>query len=1224
MITYTKEEALAATLDYFNGDALATNVFVTKYALKNKIGELVEKTPTDMHHRLAKEFARIEANYPNGLSEEEIFSHFDHFKEIVPQGSPMYGIGNDFANVSLSNCVVVASPKDSVSSIMNTGRDMANLFKRRCVEENTTVITLENGPMKIKDVEIGMSVLSFDINKKESVYRKVLNKFLTNVKKEDRIEIKLDSGAILKTSTKHPILTFSENYNYINGGIIKEKDVCIKPNHQTFDDSHMTKGEIDAGWFVGAHIGDGTCGAVRRNQGSSEKKYRFRFSGDNEEIVSEYARIFNQYSGSCANYAISYRKDYKVSVWEYANANIDNLKILSKYIDNQYGKKTYSAKTPKIIKEKNLWWPYIAGLIDTDGTISDHGIDIGICAKDIIDDVAGFLTGQGLMIHTSIRLPKKRNEKALYLLSIHCSKEFSLFFSKFLRHNKKREQFSKASKEFSRKKFLSEAEINEIYTTYKSRKSNTMGGAYSIIPLMNKSRMLGIGGLNELEKNNLISTKKKNEISQRTFVKTVSRDEISEIYYDIEVEETNNFFAGNFGLINIHNCGVGTDLSELRPEGMFVNNSAGTTTGAWSFAEYFSNIGRMIGQNGRRSAEMLSMDIRHPDIEKFVTMKYDLTKVTGANISVKITDDFMTAVERDDAFELRFPCESELPLLTKEIRARDLWKKIVDAATKTAEPGILMWDNILKFLPAECYKNKGFKHISTNPCAELPLSAEDSCRLMTLNLTGFIKNKFLNNSFFDFEYFSKVVAHAMRLQDDLVDLELEKLDKIIVSLDTEDEIAVYSKLRTSCANGRRTGLGTHGLADAIACLNLAYDSDEALVVIGKIYETLKNTAYFESTNLAKERGSFPVFEWYLEKDNLFIKSLPEYIRLAIMTNGRRNISILTNAPTGSVSILSQTSSGIEPVFRNTYTRRRKLSHNEFDTIADFTDVVGDKWSEYVVYHHNIQAYFKQFNTEIIPTFFTESDKIDWKQRVKIQGIITSHMDHSVSSTINLPKGTSQDTVSELYMLGWKMGLKGITVYVDGSRDGVLITDKKSVEFSQHEGARRPDELDCDIHNLTIRGEKWTVLIGLLNGKPYEVIGGANKLIDLNKSDKVGKILKVKLGKNQTRYDLLVGGHHIKDVVSVFDNANHSAFTRILSLSLRHGAKINYIVEQLQKEQDSDMFSFSRCIARVLKNYIEDGTKASGQKACGGCGTTNLIYQDGCVSCGERCGWSRCS
>jgi len=669
-------------------------------------------------------------------------------------------------------------------------------------------------------------------------------------------------------------------------------------------------------------------------------------------------------------------------------------------------------------------------------------------------------------------------------------------------------------------------------------------------------------------------------------------------------------------------CGVGIDISNLRPEGMTVNNSAGTTTGAWSFADFYSYVCRMIGQNGRRGALMISLDVRHPDVEKFVTMKHDLTKVTGANVSIKITDDFMEAVEQDQEFTLRFPVDSDNPTYSKTVRAREVWKSVVDSATKTAEPGLLMWGNIEKFLPAESYKDHGFKTLTTNPCGEIPLSAFDSCRLISVNLKSFVVNPFEPNAYFHFEKFEAVAKRAMRLSDDLVELEIEKLTKIVNACDTPDEKELWTNLLRACVDGRRTGLGTHGLADALACLSIPYDSADGLVMIDKIYRTLKESAYTESVWLARERGSFAVFDWKLEKDNEFIKSLSTSIQNAIKTFGRRNISILTNAPTGSVSIMSQTSSGLEPVFRNFYIRRRKLSHNEQDQIAAFVDAMGDKWTEYKVYHQNVQDYLKKFETEEVPVFFTESDKIDWKRRVEIQGVIQKHIDHSISSTINLPKGTSPDVVSELYRLGWKLGLKGITVYVDGSRDGVLITETKKEEFPQHNAPKRPTTLETDIHNVTIKGEKWTILVGVMDGKPYEVLGGANKIVDLPKNAKKGQLVKVSTGKNQARYDLIVDDLTVKDVSKVFDNPNYSTFTRLLSLSLRHGAPINYVVEQMQKEQDSDIFSFARSISRVLKQYVPDGTKATGQKTCPECSSNNLIYQDGCVTCSD-CGNSKC-
>ena len=671
-------------------------------------------------------------------------------------------------------------------------------------------------------------------------------------------------------------------------------------------------------------------------------------------------------------------------------------------------------------------------------------------------------------------------------------------------------------------------------------------------------------------------------------------------------------------------CGVGLDISDLRPEGAPVNNSARTTTGAWSFADFYSYVCRMIGQNGRRGALMISMDIRHPDIEQFVKMKHDLTKVTGANVSVKITDEFMEAVENGETFTLQFPVDADNPTHLSQVDAASLWTTIVESATATAEPGLLMWDNITKNLPAHEYAD--FKTKTTNPCGEIPLSAYDSCRLISLNLKSMVTHPFTPKAAFDFEKLQEVAAIGMRLSDDLVELELEKLENIRHIADSDDEKELWTHLHQAAQNGRRTGLGTHGLADAIACLNLAYDSTEALPIITKIYETLRNAAYKESVYLAQDRGAFPAFDWSVEEKNEFIQRLPEDLRNLIAQHGRRNISILTNAPTGSVSIMSQTSSGLEPVFRNSYIRRRKLSHDEQHLEADHVDDLGDRWVEYTVHHHNVQEYLSLTGDTAIPAFFVESDSINWEQRVAVQAAIQRSIDHSISSTINLPKGTSPQLVGQLYMEGWKQGLKGITVYVDGSRSGVLITEKEEEStFPQHRAPKRPIELECNIHHTTIKGEKWVIMVGLMDGKPYEVMGGLSNLIEIPRDKAQGILVKNPRKSMNSIYDLRVGTNGdtiiIKDLVKVFDNANHSAFTRMISLGMRHGANIQYVVEQLQKDRDSDMFSFAKCVARVLKNYIPDGQTAT-EKSCPECDAPELIYVEGCVTC-TACGYAKC-
>ena len=678
-------------------------------------------------------------------------------------------------------------------------------------------------------------------------------------------------------------------------------------------------------------------------------------------------------------------------------------------------------------------------------------------------------------------------------------------------------------------------------------------------------------------------------------------------------------------------CGVGIDISTLRPEHTLVSNSAGSTTGAWSFADFYSYVCRMIGQNGRRGALMITLDVRHPDIEKFVTMKHDLTKVTGANVSVKINDEFMRAVENKKSFNLQFPVDSDTPTTVREIDAESLWKLIVDSATQTAEPGLMMWDTITNNLPAHSYSEDGFNTVTTNPCGEIPLSPYDSCRLIAINLVNFVDNPYSKDASFDLAKFEEISRKAMRLSDDLVELEIEKLYKILEKVDTEDEKVLWTNLLDACARGRRTGLGTLGLADTLCRLGIEYGSEESLGIVSSIYETLKISAYDESINLAEERAPFTVFDWQKEKDNKFIASLPQVLKERMSKIGRRNISILTNAPTGTCSIAAQTSSGIEPIFRLSYTRRKKINPSDKNSKVDFVDELGDKWQEFEVYHHEIKNYWnKAGECEIsqLPSCFITSDQIDWSGRIKVQSAIQNHIDHSISSTINLPKETSSEVVGNLYLEAWKAGLKGVTIYVDGSRSGVLVTKKEEKpdgDAVQH-AQKRPETLECEIHRAQIKGEDWTILVGVVNGYPYEIFGGLSEYVEIPRKYTQGLIRKRPRKTMANKYDLIVGKNGdnfvIKDIVKVFDNPNHTSFTRTISLALRHKIPLQFLVEQLQKDKEADMFSFSRVVARCLKKYIVDGTKVSSGILENCCDNPNIVYQEGCATC-LSCGYAKC-
>ncbi len=688
-------------------------------------------------------------------------------------------------------------------------------------------------------------------------------------------------------------------------------------------------------------------------------------------------------------------------------------------------------------------------------------------------------------------------------------------------------------------------------------------------------------------------------------------------------------------------CGVGIDISKLRPEGTVVNNAARTTTGAWSFADLYSYVCRMIGQAGRRGALMISIDVRHPDIFQFVKMKRDLSKVTGANVSIRINDEFMEAVRDNKDFELRWPCEGEAKI-TRTVKAMELWVEMIESVHGSAEPGLLMWDNITRELPAHYYKADGFETISTNPCGELPLSANDACRLLTINIASFVKNKFQEDASFDFKSFAHYTRMAQRLMDDIVDLEIECIDKILSLAQTQDEIALWTKLQDSCRLGRRTGTGTFALGDALACLRLPYDSDAGIEMAGKIFESFRNECYEESITLAEERGAFPIWKWETEKSCPFLQRLPEKTLKRMKKFGRRNISLLTNAPTGSVAIVSHnSSSGIEPVFRNFYTRRKKINHDDKQSRIDFVDHLGDKWQEFPVFHRNVADWIRAENPDWdgstipeLPDFFTTSDKIDWQQRVKIQGVIQSYIDHSISCTINLPEDVPKHTVGELYLRSWEHGLKGVTIYREGSRTGVLVSstkdkDGRPTKVSRTHAPRRPVALPCDIYHGVVQGDPWTIVVGLLEGEPYELFGGPSKEAGIPKSVKSGFMSKFKLSKDANRYDIAFtyNGEETKvsDIGNLFKNKTYGTFTRMLSLALRHGSPVQHLVEQLDKDESDDLHSLSSILRRALKKYVADDTIATvvAKKGCEKCGSSNVVYQDGCPVCRD-CGFTKCN
>lgn len=656
--------------------------------------------------------------------------------------------------------------------------------------------------------------------------------------------------------------------------------------------------------------------------------------------------------------------------------------------------------------------------------------------------------------------------------------------------------------------------------------------------------------------------------------------------------------------------GAGINLDTLRPEGAAVSNSARFSSGAWSFASLFSDITKAIGQQGRRGALMVSMSSEHPDLEKFIACKNDKTAVTSANISVCFSDAFLRAVENNETYNLRWPLDGKA-VFEKSISASNVWETFIKSNISSAEPGALFWDRMKEYTPNASYED--FKPICVNPCAEVAMGAYSNCRLGSINLLSFVKNRFREDAYFDYELFKRVIYIFTIMMDDLVTLDLEKME-ILASSDDKFESEMWKKYIDKTTRGREIGIGTHGLADCLAALRKVYGEEDAIEFCDKTYRLLRDEVYKTSQFLAKKRGAFPAYSEEKEVDNLFIKQDP------VLAGPRRNISLLTSAPTGSISIIHQVSSGIEPIFKQNYVRRTKATRGEEGSVRD---VDGQSYVEHVVYHPLVGEIIKSFGVDsqaYLDKYCIEAHKVSPLKKVDMQETIQKYIDHSISNTYNLPKGVSMKEVSDLYLYAWKKGLKGITIYVDGSRMGVLVDSPKTGP------QKRPDVLPCDIHYTTVRGKKWIVFVGLYDGKPYEVFCGEEENVELNKKIKNGFIQKVYNKKeNKNIYNLLFTSPQQKDgvlydIVSMFSNPEQMALGRMISLSLRNKVNISVVVEQLAKDSTSDFMSYNKVLSRILKKYIEEGTVS--EEKCPLC-ENSLVFEDGCKIC-KNCGWGGCS
>lgn len=729
--------------------------------------------------------------------------------------------------------------------------------------------------------------------------------------------------------------------------------------------------------------------------------------------------------------------------------------------------------------------------------------------------------------------------------------------------------------------------------------------------------------------------------------------------------------------------GVGHDLSHVRPKGSPVNNSALTSTGLVPFMERYSNSTREVAQDGRRGALMLSVSIKHPDAEAFVDAKMEEGKVTGANVSVKITDSFMEAAVNDRPFVQQFPIDAERPVYKKEISARKLWEKIVHNAWKSAEPGVLFWDTIIRESLPDCYADLGFRTVSTNPCGEIPLCPYDSCRLLSINLYSYVKNPFTEEASFDFDLFRKHALLAQRLMDDIVDLEMEKIDRIMEKIKSDpqnDEVKhaeyhLWEKIKEKSGKGRRTGVGITAEGDMIAAMGLRYGTEEATKFAVEVHKTLALSAYRSSVTMAQERGAFSIFEAERERNNPFVLRIKEadpQLYSDMMKYGRRNIACLTIAPTGTTSLMTQTTSGIEPVFLPVYTRRRKVNPNDTDVHVDYVDEVGDSFEEYIVYHKKFLEWMKingldttkkytqaEINDLVkrSPYYKATANDVDWLMKVRMQGAIQKWVDHSISVTVNLPNNVDEALVNKLYVEAWRSGCKGCTIYRDGSRSGVMISVSKKDKKKKNDNGRetsqdsdlnsseekhehvctppqvveeRPQVLDCDVVRFQNNKEKWVAFVGLLDGYPYEIFTGLqddDEGIVLPKSVTKGKIIKQTNADGTHRYDFQFenkrGYKTTVEGLSEKFNPEYWNYAKLISGVLRYRMPIDHVIHLVGSLQlkDESINTWKNGVERALKKYVTDGTTVSGQ-TCPICGQETLVYQEGCLIC-TNCGASRC-
>lgn len=1171
MQRYTYSQVLEASTKYFNGDDFAAKVFVDKYALQNLDGEYLELTPSDMHHRLAKEFARIEKKYPNPMEETEIFNLLDKFKYIVPQGSPMFGIGNNFYTQSLGNCFVVNSPYDSYGGILHTDQELTQLMKRRC-GVGTDISNIRPKGMPTKNAAKTTDGIGIFMERFSNTTREVAQSGRRG-------------ALMLSISINHP-----EIETFIN----------IKKNLQKVTGANISIRITNE--FMKAVIDD--------------KDYTLRFPTDKTIKDAKITKI-----------------------------------VKAKNIWNQIIEAAWTSAEPGV-----LFWDHIIDNSPADIYASKYDNFRTQSTNPCQPAWATLLTEQGIKTFSQVSVGD----------IIWSGKKWTKIINKICTGEKDIYAFKTRAGTFygtDNHRIISNGEKIEV----KDAES---------IDISNCLAIRNMTDVNDLINFSLIDKEESNEFKINTIDGLVIGDGMVHKASNNKVvlligKDDQDYFSSEISALIIENC-------------------AGIKDIAWQVATKITNTelpktyNRKIpdrykfGDFNKRRAFLRGLYSANGSIvSNRITLKSSsfqiIEDVQQMLSSLGITSYYTVNKSHEVEFDNgTYECKQNYDLNIGTLHGRQLFDKYIGFIHSYKNKKVKQILNTKQSFKAEKntydivekeYLGKELVYditveaeehtywtggLCVSNCGELPLGL-DSCRLLLTNLVSFVDYPYTQKAEFNFTKFSEIVQKSQRLMDDLIDLEIEKINNIITKIQNDPEpdlikqieINMWKQFLQSCEQGRRTGTGITSLGDCLAALGIKYGSKESIKMTELIYKTLAINAYKSSCILAGERGAFPIFDKKMENGHPYISLLMNDVELKKLyeKNGRRNISILTTAPTGSVSTLTQTTSGIEPAYLLSYVRRKKINPSDTEAKVDFTDNLGDRWQEFNIYHHGVKNWMEITGEKDItksPYYGATSNEVDWEASVDIQAVAQKWIDHSISKTCNLPETATKDLVSQVYLRAWEKGCKGFTVYRDKCRDGVLIQkpdakkilDGRPTEIENILSPKRPLELFCDIKKVKVQGEQWTIFVGLFNGKPYEIFGGLSKYIDIPNKIKTGKIVKNGKVDGITTYNLVSGEGDdqlfIKDVASVFENANFGALTRTISLALRHGTPVQYIAEQLQKDKHSDITSFSKVIARVIKGYISDGTTSTAERQCPSCKKENsFAYQEKCLTC-MSCGYSKCN